>query len=286
MRKIKTALPSSSLVIRRCCEGIVKDVDLKSRLTDATVDFHNLEQQYRNLGTLQELYTLKKYLKNNSTDPLVTSKLLHSELTKIYSNFYAYLDKPARKIYDEIKANALGECPYCGIGNPEHLDHYLPKKYYPQFSITSLNLVPACLDCNVGSKGSDYAAEQGNQIIHPYLDADFYFDQQWIYAEFLDRGDDYIVVEYSVKPPIDWQPIQKERVNTHFMSFNLKNRFSRLAADELSILLEQIKTMEEMGMSSDTTCEVLVNPVINSNLPANNWRKVMHVAAKKYINNK
>lgn len=39
-------------------------------------------------------------------------------------------------------------------------------------------------------------------------------------------------------------------------------------------------------MSSDTTCEVLVNPVINSNLAANNWRKVMHVAAKKYINNK
>ena len=78
MRKIKTALPSSRLVIRRCCEGIVKDVDLKGRLIDATVDFHNLEQQYRDLGTIQELYTLKKYIKNSSTDPLVTSKLLHS----------------------------------------------------------------------------------------------------------------------------------------------------------------------------------------------------------------
>ena len=51
MRKIKTALPSSRLVIRRCCEGIVKDVDLKGRLIDATVDFHHLEQQYRDLGT-------------------------------------------------------------------------------------------------------------------------------------------------------------------------------------------------------------------------------------------
>lgn len=284
MRKIKNTLPSAELVIKSCCEGIVKNTGLKSSLEMAKTNFQNLEQEYRESAALQSLYSLKKHIKSRSNDPVVISSLLHSELTTIYSQFFACKGKPARKIYDAIKANALGICPYCGVGTPEHLDHYLPKKYYPQFSITTLNLVPACLDCNVGSKGSGFAATQESQIIHPYLDADFYFDQQWISAKFLNDGANDIVVEYSVNAPNNWLPFQKKRVEKHFFSFNLKDRFSRLAAEELSILLDRISIMETMGIKSADICEVLVNPIINSTLPANHWRKVMHVAAKEYLN--
>lgn len=50
----------------------------------------------------------------------------------------------------------LGGCPYCGLPSNITLDHYLPRKVgaFPEFSILSKNLVPACSDCQ--GKKSDF----------------------------------------------------------------------------------------------------------------------------------
>ena len=51
--------------------------------------------------------------------------------------------KPLRS----LRGRLLGKiehtkCPFCGLNESSTLDHYLPKKAYPEFSIFSLNLVP------------------------------------------------------------------------------------------------------------------------------------------------
>lgn len=48
-------------------------------------------------------------------------------------------------------------CPYCGLPKNITVDHYLPRKHqaFPHLSFLSLNLVPACSDCQ-GAKGSFY----------------------------------------------------------------------------------------------------------------------------------
>jgi len=78
----------------------------------------------------------------------------------------------------------LGSCPYCGLPGSISLDHYLPRstKRFPQFSVLSLNLVPACMDCQ-SAKGAFFSLIKPTRnsrrrggllnkrrILHPYFD--------------------------------------------------------------------------------------------------------------------
>lgn len=65
-------------------------------------------------------------------------------------------------------------CPYCGIGEPETWDHYLPKSLFPELSVLATNLVPCCDLCN--RKKGDVCVEDGERlIVHFYYDP---IDQQ------------------------------------------------------------------------------------------------------------
>jgi hypothetical protein len=64
-----------------------------------------------------------------------------------------------------------GSCPLCGSLHTGTLDHYLPKTTFPEFSIYSLNLIPACTHCNTGGKRATYkGAAPPARFIHPYFD--------------------------------------------------------------------------------------------------------------------
>ncbi|MFC0804626.1 MULTISPECIES: HNH endonuclease [Sinorhizobium] len=89
--------------------------------------------------------------------------------------------KAQRKFYDtragggalaRIRSTAgLKCCPMCGSDNSGTLDHYLPRKEYPEFSIFSKNLIPACPACNSSVKGDIYKGTLSpERFIHPYFD--------------------------------------------------------------------------------------------------------------------
>ncbi|WP_147445675.1 HNH endonuclease [Corallococcus aberystwythensis] len=64
-----------------------------------------------------------------------------------------------------------GNCPLCGSLGAGTVDHYLPKDEFPEFSIFSLNLVPACTFCNSAEKGKIFRGDSAPaRIIHPYFD--------------------------------------------------------------------------------------------------------------------
>lgn len=62
-------------------------------------------------------------------------------------------------------------CPSCGeAGNPDTLDHYLPKKKFPHFAVTVSNLTPMCGSCQ-RRKGDDVGDDANPKFfIHPYFD--------------------------------------------------------------------------------------------------------------------
>lgn len=83
-------------------------------------------------------------------------------------------------------AKNLGCCPYCGLPGSITLDHYLPRfrTGFPQFSALSLNLVPACMECQL-AKSSYFSnrmlskrpkcrinqrASNYKRVLHPYFD--------------------------------------------------------------------------------------------------------------------
>ncbi|CAD7713581.1 hypothetical protein LMG31884_06800 [Xanthomonas hydrangeae] len=94
---------------------------------------------------------------------------LHATLAK---RLIAHYDHPP-KSHDYIPvlreyAEAL-TCPMCGSPSCGTLDHLMPKEYFPEFSLYSRNLVPACL-CNSKRK-STFKSSDGSRILHPYFDA-------------------------------------------------------------------------------------------------------------------
>jgi hypothetical protein len=68
------------------------------------------------------------------------------------------------------RAAGLSHCPLCGNPGPSHLEHYLPRTPYAEFTIFSWNLLPSCGLCN--GKRSNHANPPGetNPLIHPYFD--------------------------------------------------------------------------------------------------------------------
>jgi hypothetical protein len=71
---------------------------------------------------------------------------------------------------DQLREGSEGSCPVCGGGSAATLDHHLPKEVFPQFSLYSRNLVPACFRCN-NIKGLLYQGQLvGQRGVHPYFD--------------------------------------------------------------------------------------------------------------------
>lgn len=61
-------------------------------------------------------------------------------------------------------------CPMCGAKNPSTLDHIIPKTAFPEFSLFSKNLVPACI-CNSLRENVYVSVSSLNEhVLHPYFD--------------------------------------------------------------------------------------------------------------------
>lgn len=93
-------------------------------------------------------------------------------------------------------------CPMCGSQSTFNLDHYLPKKKYPEFSIFSKNLIPAC-SCNLKRGEAVKGDVEGQRTLHPYFD-DCLSDR---------------IVSCQIKGDLDYPSI--EVVNIHHATDNL-----------------------------------------------------------------
>lgn len=90
------------------------------------------------------------------------------------------VSKQQYELYDSRKSGGpirrirntkhLLSCPVCGSGTTGHVDHYLPRTEFPEFSIMRANLVPACPHCNSSVKGSHVKGTNPERFIHPYFD--------------------------------------------------------------------------------------------------------------------
>ncbi|MGF1728473.1 hypothetical protein [Photobacterium kasasachensis] len=73
----------------------------------------------------------------------------------------------------ELRASSRRVCPMCGSLGTGTLDHLLPQAKFPEFSVFSKNLVPAC-DCNSKRKdvvcGVDEDTQEEVRVLHPYFD--------------------------------------------------------------------------------------------------------------------
>ncbi len=282
MKKLDYPLYEFEDVLETCASGM-RQVNVRTDFRSIIPQLVDLGLQYEELIENGELYSFPR-TENLTRTTVVIPPLTKSKLVNLYENNLRNKEKPARSIYESLLASTNEKCPFCGdIGHPKNLDHFLPLAHYPQFSVMPVNLIPACRDCNMGEKGDDFADQAEDQILHPYLDKDIFFNQQWVHARYINDGDGS--VEYYVQPPAEWQEVDKARVNKHFSDFDLARRYSIEAGKHLSELIDQRDSFYKvMGRKipleelTEDLVEVLFTPLIEGGAFVNHWKKVMYIA--------
>ncbi|PLX58693.1 MAG: hypothetical protein C0632_17120, partial [Vibrio alginolyticus] len=161
---------------------------------------------------------------------------------------------------------------------------FLPKAHFPEFSVMPLNLVPSCRDCNMGEKGQTYAIRADDQAIHPYVDKNIYYQEQWVFAEYIDEDDG--ALRYYVRCPAAWSLEDKNRAENHFNSLDLASRYRLEAGKNLSEVIDQRNAFIDVILSfnahatpqaiRDAFVNANLQPIINSGQFPNHWKKVMY----------
>lgn len=232
---------------------------------------------YNDLSTTNDLYQLNDKLPEGEN---INGNFRNEHMVKLYN--YCLRDCRCGNVYDTIINLAKSpeiQCPFCGgISTPSQLDHFLPKARYGHFAVLPYNLIPICKDCNTEYKKEFYPTYKDKQLIHPYLDDDCFFSQQWLYAKYIDG-----TIEYSVNPPVGWSNDKKEKVRFHFEMFELKERFAQNAVGTLSDLLVQIETSKSCNMDIIMFETSILDSVIQKESKINHWKRVLYLAIKSEL---
>ena len=147
------------------------------------------------------------------------------------------------------------------------------RPHYPQHSVNPQNLIPACRDCNTG-KSNDLATVANRQYIHPYLDSDRFFIEQWVHATVVYTEPYYI--HFYASPPQAWPAIDASRAINHFAEFDLGKRYAIQAGDELSVIIDQRR--EFFANFSPEDFSSYLQSFAAARLLPNQWRRVMYQA--------
>jgi hypothetical protein len=280
MMRLSEPKYSFETTLDECIAGITGNTSLQNKLISSKSVLIVAGGEYLNVAATGKLHTILPTNTDADDDPVVISSLKKSDLVKIYEQYFVAKSKPARKIYDALLNAAKEKCPFCGgIGTPRNLDHFLPKKHFPQFSVLPHNLVPSCRDCNMDGKGSAFATNAEDQIIHPYADKGIFFSEQWIFATYHEgNGIKPGEFEYYTFPPDNWSVVDKARVRKHFKDFSLAKRYGDKAGQQLGTVLLQIERMKLASLDRGIIKNVLLQPAVDAAPFANHWQKGMYQA--------
>lgn len=250
-----------------------------------------ISKVYIKWGQANLLFKYRDYkLENNN--PIIGNKseielLTNTDMTTLYSIYL--VAKRSGNFYDKILNYAKNpniRCPFCGgIGEPNELDHFLPKSGFGYYSIFPYNLIPICKDCNQKYKNEFYPTQKNEQLIHPYLDDDCFFNEQWIFAEIIidDNDINSISARFYVNPPNNWSEDKKGKVQFHFEKFELGRRYAIHSNSELFTLICQIiESKNSFNIDQQVFLGCMIDPIIKNN-KANNWKKVLYEAVKQKL---
>lgn len=263
-----------AVAVFQTCTNSIADSDLQNRLKAIEGDIEKAADEYRSRAATQQLYRILPCTAKNSE--FVAKEVTKQELKNLYTDQMVPKTKMARHTYDSLIANApYGKCPSCALGQATTLDHYLPKAKYPLTSTVPINLVPSCKDCNT-TKSTQIATRQNEQSFHPYFDHEPFTADSWLYAEVIEGSP--LAVLFFVNPPTHWNQISGDRARAHFKSFNLAERYSQEATNELAGLKFSLPAYEESLAPSGIRRHLVIEKQKNETLHPNSWQTALYRA--------
>lgn len=242
--------------------------DRTVRLNAARDDILAVMETYSGHGETSTLHTLVP-------QDVVAGIVQKSDMEYLYSGGLA--KSGGRYIYDAIMGAApYSRCPYCGHRRVRQLDHFLPKSKYPAFSVTPLNLIPSCSDCNKDKLAGD-ATQLEDLPLHPYYDN--VNQQAWLRAELLEEPT--AVFMFNVDDDCDLSATSIQRLKSQFDNLNLSELYTTEANEELaSIRLNLRRILDEVGQAGVRA--FLEDAALSSeHHQRNSWKTAMYRAASR-----
>jgi hypothetical protein len=168
-----------------------------------------------------------------------------------------------------LREHGLNLCPACGeAGSPNTLDHYLPKRKFPHFSVTPLNLFPMCDACQV-AKDEKTGDTGGRFFIHPYFDT-FSVPQ----IVFLILETPFLTPTFSIEPHAALQPSEYTLVSAHLRELNVHARYARFFKTEFRRLLRLVDEMRRTGQDVIPTLKTFRHHA--STPTQNSWEHIFY----------
>ncbi|WP_143959488.1 HNH endonuclease [Litoribacter populi] len=272
MRKIAKPSIKVSAVIDDCIDNMT-DIVLKSEIQKSIGVFTTAEFELENKILINELYKIQ--MKEE-----ISTSLNIDELKKLYTNRLVNKQNKGRKYYDSIFVSAPnGKCPLCSQRIVRALDHYLPKSKYPIYSITPINLVPACTDCNK-DKLVEVPTKGEEETLHPYFDD--VEGGSWLKMEILHCKP--FVIEYFVSPPNDWDELLKKRIKFHFKVYNLNELYSIHAQEEFENIRNQLTELHTSLGNVVLKNHLLDSYYTREKVNKNSWQTAFYYALTNDLN--
>lgn len=249
------------------CANTLSDQELAARLLGVAPAISHAAQNYNVHGLGGSWYKIP-------TSTMVGMQVHATDMSRLYKNTLSRKNSRARRIYDSIKAAAPGGiCPLCSQRDVSTLDHYLPKAHHPALSVTPLNLVPACSDCNKAKLDRQPGSPQ-EQTLHPYYDA--IENDKWLSARVIQTAP--ATVQFQVTPPSFWAPVLQARVSHHFKTFMLAKLYATHAAVELGNIKFNLERIANTGGATNVRRHLLEEAEGRSARNKNSWQTALYEA--------
>jgi hypothetical protein len=144
-------------------------------------------------------------------------------------------DSVQKPILSSLRSRLLQLCPSCGEdGQPNTLDHYLPKDVYPELSIVPINLFPMCDICQGEKLKRTLDADNKRLFLQPYFDR--FLDAQ---AVLLSIGRPFSAPRWIyLEPHPSLSNDEALLVGRHLKALNYGKRYMRFFRDQHARMLK------------------------------------------------
>ncbi len=163
----------------------------------------------------------------------------------------------------------------------------MPKADYPSLSVSPINLVTSCKNCNEDKKNHKFSNYESNPI-HPYFE-DFN-DQRWISARISITSDSEMSFEYYVLDNVPtWDTSKINRAKNNFIAYAHAISFSDESIREAIVIMDELQQGELNSMSDQDIRNYFLEEakksqrtIVKGSIILNNWKIAMYYALADY----
>lgn len=249
------------------CTSLIRNLGLKERMAGIRQSVLELSEDYDLRAEAGEMHLIAPH-------QVGLGGVSGTDLNKNYTLRMARKGVPARAVYDALKILPRNNrCPFCNYGSVETIDHVLPKKFYPGFSVKPTNLVGCCERCN---KLKWEAAPTGpdDGFLHPYFDGVNH--APWLFAEVVQTKPAAVIFHVANPPELNADLLS--RIRTQFDSLELARLYSDAAADEIVDIENALGEVFEGGGPEAVAAHLTWQCRSRRRANLNSWRAALYEA--------